>query len=126
MKSLLMTAFAKRGTQIRVADALGLPATTVNKWAKGYNLPEHHRWPDLERLLGLEPGSLAAAAGIMQPVDRGDEIEEIRNELQRQGAEIASLAGRVAALADRVLPSEPVSGSGSRTVGSKSRGGRRP
>lgn len=60
-----MAAFAAapRGTQSRVADALGVRATAVNKWAKGYNVPEPQHWQQLEQLLDLPAGELTGEIG---------------------------------------------------------------
>lgn len=60
MKTVLITAFeaAPRGTQSRIADELGVRATAVNKWAKGYNVPEQKHWAKLEQLLDLPAGQL--------------------------------------------------------------------
>jgi DNA-binding transcriptional regulator YdaS (Cro superfamily) len=98
MKTLLMGAFASapRGTQARVADALDLPPTTVNKWAKGYNLPEPHRWPEVERLLGLTDGALAEAAGITQPQE--SPVVALADLLHRLDAAVTRLEDRVQAL----------------------------
>lgn len=113
-------------TQTAIAQALGVSVATVNKWSKGHTVPEAFRWPEVERLLGLDEGALATAAGIRRPVDHADEIAEIRTELQRQGAEIANLAQRMTALADLVQPTDPSGDTGSRTVAPKSPKGRRP
>jgi transcriptional regulator with XRE-family HTH domain len=65
MRQTLVAAFAAapRGTQSRVADALGVRATAVNKWAKGYNVPEPQHWQQLEQLLDLPAGELTGEIG---------------------------------------------------------------
>lgn len=99
VKNLLVEAFASapRGTQARVAEALGLPAPTVNKWAKGYNIPEPARWAEVEQLLGLTEGSIAQAAGITQPRD-GRTFDDLAALVQRLGDAVTRLEGRVRAL----------------------------
>lgn len=105
MRQILVSAFAAlpRGeTQTSIADALGERVQTVNKWAKGYNAPG----PDvdlrkLEELLHLEPGMLGYAAGTKPPSPAVD-TEQLLAELQRQGAVIAKLEGRLRSLSDRV------------------------
>lgn len=56
MRRTLIDAFAAadRGLQSRIADALGVRPQTVNKWAKGQNLPEPDTWKRLEPLLRSE------------------------------------------------------------------------
>jgi len=101
MKRVLTEAFSRlpRGEQSRIADALLIRAQTVNKWAKGYNVPEPERWAQLEELLHLEPGALAAAAGFTPPSPAFD-IAELVAEVQRQGAAIARIEARLARRAE--------------------------
>lgn len=67
MKEILQKALSTRGAQARLSVALGLPSSTVNNWAKGKNTPEAYRWPEIEAALGMEPGVLARAAGVVRP-----------------------------------------------------------
>jgi DNA-binding transcriptional regulator YdaS (Cro superfamily) len=95
MKQLLKDSFATAptGSQSRIADALGVRATTVNKWANGGAVPPSQRWPMLEELLGLEPGSLAKArvrppdddkldAILAAVVDIGQRLTEVEQYLR--------------------------------------------
>lgn len=93
MKNLLVDALASapRGTQTRIADEMGIRPQTVNKWRKGYNLPEPDRWTQLEHLLGLDDGAISRAAGITQPPDDAQSTEELRAELRRLDGEMRSL-----------------------------------
>lgn len=61
MKQILTSYFgrAPRGSQSRIADELGVRVQTVNKWAKGYNIPEPQHWRQLEQLLDLPAGTFA-------------------------------------------------------------------
>ena len=107
MKDELIRRLSVRGVQAKVARDLSLSATTVNKWAMGYNLPEPERWPALEQSLGMEPGTLAAMA---TPPGSPDLLAELRSEIRRLGAELQSLRSEVAELRAERLPPEPASG----------------
>lgn len=82
MKQILITAFnaAPRGAQSRIADELGVRATAVNKWAKGYNVPDPKHWERLEQMLGLAAGQLT---GLMRPDDTGPSSAEVLQLLRR-------------------------------------------
>lgn len=69
MKNVLITAFdaAPRGTQTRIAEQLGVRVTAVNKWAKGYNIPEPQHWARLEQLLDLPAGTFTPLANEGSP-----------------------------------------------------------
>lgn len=101
MRNELMTRLRVRGMQARVARDLGLSATTVNKWAMGYNLPEPERLPALEAALDMEPGSLGALA---MPPGAGDLIGELRNEIRSLGVEVAQLRSELQQLRDERTP----------------------
>lgn len=60
MRAAFVEAFqnAPQGTQTRIADDLGVRVQTVNKWAKGYNLPSREHIPRIEQMLGLKKGAL--------------------------------------------------------------------
>ena len=53
-----------RGTQTSHAKALGVSVQTVNKWAKGHNVPDPSKWAAIERHFELAPGSLVEIAGF--------------------------------------------------------------
>lgn len=95
MKEELIRRLSVRGVQAKVARDLSLSATTVNKWAMGYNLPEPERWAALEQSLGMEPGTLAA---LSTPPGSPDLLAELRNELRRMGVELQHLRDEVAEL----------------------------
>jgi transcriptional regulator with XRE-family HTH domain len=97
LKNELMKLLGVRGVQARVARDLSLSATTVNKWAMGYNLPEPERLPDVERALGLPEGHLTVLA---MPQGAEGLLADLRNEIQRLGADVQQLRSELAALRD--------------------------
>lgn len=107
--SLLRDAFDRspRGTQSRLAEAVGVSPQTVNKWASGANDPDPERWPEIEEALGLESGAIERAAMVgaalrLDKVTRRD-VDEI---LERIESIHVSLRRLEDALANRRPPSE--------------------
>jgi len=123
MKQILVKSFsgAPRGSQSRIADALGVRVQTVNKWSKGHNVPEPQHWRELERLLGLDAGMLtlhgdAGADDVLAGIR--SEIAELRARVEVLEAErltndefaMAAHSGElrpVATVMKRREPSEP-------------------
>lgn len=54
------------GTQTSHAKALGVSVQTVNKWAKGHNVPDPSKWAAIERHFQLAPGAMVEAAGFAE------------------------------------------------------------
>lgn len=107
MRAVISTALqnAPRGTQTRIADALGVRVQTVNKWAKGYNLPEPQHLPQLEQLLRLKKGALQVAGAVAIRPDTSDigrltqlvadtvaEVRDLRAEVAQLGVAVATLS----------------------------------
>jgi DNA-binding transcriptional regulator YdaS (Cro superfamily) len=75
-------------SQARLAKALAIRPQTVNKWAKGENVPPMSRWPAIEAALELAAGSfLQLVQGV---VDLGQVVPTE-----------ASISDRLQALEDR-------------------------
>lgn len=53
-----------RGSQTRLAEAVGVTVQTVNKWKARQTCPKPDRWPSIESHFGIEPGSLRRASGL--------------------------------------------------------------
>ena len=108
MKEILHEALSIRGSQARLVTALGVPKSTVSNWARGLNAPEPYRWAAIEEALGMEPGTLAAAAGVvMQPADGTDRWSVMEELIRRQGDEIRQLREVVELLAARARRRSP-------------------
>lgn len=119
MKRTLVAALgsAPRGTQSRIADALGVRPQAVNKWAKGYNVPEPETWARLEPLL-REMGLLEDPARSDPPdttsreeldvtqlvLGIAEEIRLLRVEFQRLGDAYQQLADPPRAPSDPPTP----------------------
>lgn len=71
-----------RGSQVKLAKALGVQPQTVNKWVKGQTCPEPERWAELEAAMGLEEGTLALESGLTTFSNHG-ELAELRAEVER-------------------------------------------
>lgn len=106
LKKELMQLLGVRGVQARVARDLSLSATTVNKWAMGYNLPEPERLPALEQSLGVPAGHLSA---LVMPPAAETVIDELRGMLRQMGDVVRRLEDRVAELEGQVSAADPPS-----------------
>lgn len=95
-----------RGSQTRLAEAIGVTVQTVNKWAKEQTTPEPSRWPAIEAYFGWPTGTLELCAGMGiteadEYVRRGQALgwEHASVEQLREGAgprrrvEVAALKG---------------------------------
>jgi hypothetical protein len=70
-----------RGTQARLAKALGVGAQAVNKWVHGQGAPDPSRWAAIEDFLELEPGTLQLAAGgpVTPKLTRDEHVAALRD-----------------------------------------------
>lgn len=84
------------GAQSGLARAAGVEPPSVARWRTGVNPPEPTRWPAIEEYLGLEPGTIAAAAarehealllGVRQ--DLLDLLDDLRTSGNTESAEKA-------------------------------------
>lgn len=55
-----------RGSAAQLAEATGVSAGAVSRWASGELSPEMARWPVIEETLGLEVGTFARALGLSE------------------------------------------------------------
>lgn len=106
MRAVIIEALesAGHGAQTRLAKALDVSPSTVNKWVKGQVRPEIDRWPAIEEALSLEPGTLRRAAGLTQPGE-ADAIAQLQAKVESLMSEIAGLRARLDALP--LPPDEP-------------------
>lgn len=70
-----------RGTQTRLAEAVGVEVQTVNKWVHGQTHPTPDRWAAIERFFGMEPGAIAS---LVVPRDGGATTAEQVQQLSDQ------------------------------------------
>lgn len=108
-----------RGSQTELANALGVAVGTVNKWYRGHNSPELHRWRDIERHFGWPPGQIASLTGLNRFAAHGvddisDQVPEfalglardldaLRHEVRQQGARIERLVKQLGVKEERHL-----------------------
>jgi transcriptional regulator with XRE-family HTH domain len=87
------------GSRRALAERCGVAPSSVTKWARGLT-PEARRWPIIEDQLGLEPGTLAAAAQG-GPIPRPDgERDRWRDELRYALDRQAEFADELAAMSE--------------------------
>lgn len=87
---------ASRGRQALLARELAVTPQTVNKWVAGEVMPDQERWPDLERVMGLEAGTIAAARDVTPPGAADDIL------LIQLGLQVARMDDAMWRLEDRV------------------------
>lgn len=106
-----------RGSQTRLATAIGVTPQTVNKWVHGQTAPEMERWGDIEVALELAPGTLRHAAGldirgimfdVTPPHDAADPAADtmtaVLDAVRQLDASMQRLEGRIRALEQRLDP----------------------
>lgn len=87
-----------RGIQARIARELDVEPQTVTKWKKGEMRPDRERWPRLEEILGMEPGSIRQA---VIEATAGQEVADLPTLIVELTTEIALLRSE---LRDRFGP----------------------
>lgn len=87
---------ARRGNAATLARELTVTPQTVSKWIAGEVTPDQERWSEIERVMGLDPGTLANARDVMPP---GVDDHMLLIEL---GLRVVTMDGAVQRLEDRI------------------------
>ena len=87
-----------RGTASRVAESMGYGSSAaVSAWRNGKSLPDVARWPEVEELLGMRPGTLRRAAGLVDEHQPPSDAEMVL--LRSQVADLTQRVQRLEAAA---------------------------
>lgn len=88
ISAVLASRLSTRGAKTALAEALGVSASTVGRWADGSSSPHRDQWSAIEDHLGLDPGSL------------GGEASDVLKRLSVVEGELQELRGRVSVLVE--------------------------
>jgi len=86
----------ERGAAARLAEATGVSAGSVSRWASGGDSPDMSRWSTIEETLGLEVGTFARALGLSE-----SEVE-LRTTVAELSAKVAKLQATVERLESKL------------------------
>lgn len=88
-------------SQEEAADRIGVRGRTYQRWEAGENAPRGAGTANVERVLGLEPGTITTTLGAnTEPVNVQAELA--RSEARAASQDVAELAVRVASLMEEV------------------------
>jgi hypothetical protein len=91
-----------RGAKAQLARDAEVKPSTVTRWTRDI-VPERHRWPTIERSLGMKRGTLQAAfeAELTQPAGVDRRTDELLERLRTMDDAMRHLAARVTRLEKR-------------------------
>ena len=91
-----------RMTQTELAEAIGVPQSTISQWENGHHQPQLERILQFEQALGLLPGVLASEAGYLRPSPGGPQPTP-KPESHPLAAEVAQWAREFGPIVDSIL-----------------------